>query len=135
MPSKFHHNKPLTEKQQQQRSACKERVDKKRQLQSHDLEELPANIQDLPGNIQGEYKGGSRSTAQQHGGERTFLQKEAMYLLYTLSVMDIHFLLHKYFTENKSKLWTVTMQKDIYLFFYCYYSIFLLTECVVDVLQ
>ena len=55
VPSKFHHNKSLTEKQQQQRSACKERVDKRRQLQSHDLEGLPANIQDLPGNIQGEY--------------------------------------------------------------------------------
>ena len=32
-------------------------------------------------------KGGSRSTARQHGGERTFLQKEAMHLLYTPSVI------------------------------------------------
>ena len=36
-------------------------------------------------------KGGSRSTAQQHGGERTFLQKEAMYLLYTPLVILPYF--------------------------------------------
>ena len=36
-------------------------------------------------------KGGSKSTAQQHGGERTFLQKEAMYLLYTPSVILPYF--------------------------------------------
>ena len=32
-------------------------------------------------------KGGSKTTALKHGGERTFLQKETMYLLYTPSVI------------------------------------------------
>ena len=36
-------------------------------------------------------KGGSRSTAQQHGEEQTLLQKEAMYLLYTPSVILPYF--------------------------------------------
>ena len=36
-------------------------------------------------------KGRSRSTGQQNGGERTFLQKEAMYLLHTPSVILPYF--------------------------------------------